>query len=383
MGGNLVIKFGKMVDTHGVVENKFLVIKNGIIHGITDSNPVAENEIDASQLILLPGFVDIHTHGYFGVDSMNSGVSDILEWSRKLTAHGVTSFIPTAVSESHENIIKFLNKIRGIMQMENTGARVLGARLEGPYISPYKRGAHNPEYVRDINMEEIRELADKYNDVLRIIDMAPELGLFQDAFNLLQGRGIIVSAGHSNADYEEARKALAGGVSLITHFYNAMTPLNHRNPGMIGAGFLSNNTTLELIGDLHHVSKPAIEIMVNLKHMDNIAVITDSISIGGTEIKNGQLGGLNIVLRDGVAWIEGTETIAGSILTMDKALKNLMDMGIPLEKAVLSMGYVQSKLLGLMDAGNILPGYKADLCVVDDEYNVKYTIINGNLVYSS
>ena len=322
MDRSLAIKFGKLIDSQGIVENKYLVIRNGVIEGIANSNTNAENEIDASGLILLPGFIDIHTHGYFGIDSMNSDVNDILEWSRKLTKNGVTSFIPTAVSETHENIIKFLNKIREAIQIQDTGARILGARLEGPYISDRKKGAHNPEYVRNINMEEIGEISSKYNDVLKIIDMAPELDLFQDAFNLLQGSGILVSAGHSNADYGQARDAFNMGVSLITHFYNAMTPLNHRNPGMAGAGLLSNNTVLELIGDLHHVSKPAIEIMINLKHMNNIAIITDSISLGGTSIKNGKMGGLGITIKDGVAWISDTETIAGSILTMDKALKN-------------------------------------------------------------
>lgn len=380
MDGSLAIKFGKMIDSHGIVENKYLIIRNGFIEGITNSNTNSENEIDASELIILPGFIDIHTHGYFGIDSMNSDVNDILEWSRKLTEHGVTSFIPTGVSETHGNIIKFLNKIRKAMQIQSTGALILGARLEGPYISAHKKGAHNPRYVRNINMEEIGELSAKYNDVLKIIDMAPELDLFQDAFNLLQGSGIIVSAGHSNAGYEQARNAFNMGVSLITHFYNAMTPLNHRNPGMVGAGLLSNNTVLELIGDLHHVSEPAIEIMINMKHMNNIAIITDSISLGGTAIKNGEMGGLGITTNDGVAWIANTETIAGSILTMDKALKNLINMGIPIEDAIFSMGYVQSKLLGLKNVGSILPGYRADLCIVDREYNVKYTIVGGKIV---
>ncbi|MEM0139796.1 MAG: N-acetylglucosamine-6-phosphate deacetylase [Ferroplasma sp.] len=378
-----MVKFSKLITPFGMVENKYISIKNGMIDGIIDENNTGYKELDASQLTVLPGFVDIHTHGYYGIDSMDSTESDIHKWAKKLLQNGVTSFIPTGVSSSIENIEKFLQKIRAAMGSNNGEARILGARLEGPYISMEKKGAHNPEYIREINIDEISYLASQYSDVLKIIDIAPELKRFSEAVNIFQRNGITVSAGHSNASFMDANMAFGSGVKLMTHFYNAMTPLNHRNPGMVGAGLLSENVILELIADMHHVSPAAIGIMVKMKGLHNIALITDSLSIGGTDTKIGELGGLKININNGVAMIDGSDTIAGSILTLDKALKNIVSLGLPIEKIIQSLGYVQSRVLGDTGLGSISQGKRGDLCIIDDDLNVKYTVLNGEILYKN
>jgi len=378
----IAIKFNKLFNSNGECNNGYLLIKNGIIEGISNKNEYNYNTIDFSDKIITPGFIDIHTHGYYGVDSMDSDENDIHYWAGKITEHGVTMFIPTGVSAPFDKMKKFLDKIKNAMNnQKNNEAIIYGARLEGPYISLNKKGAHNINFIRDIDINEIKELSNNYNNILRIIDIAPELKGFNDAFNILTGANIIVSAGHTDSDFSTANNAFKIGVKLITHFYNAMSPFNHRNPGMLGAGFLSENVFLELISDLHHVSKEAIEILINQVGLSRIILITDSLSIGGSGKYSGILGDLDIELKDNVAWIHGTDTIAGSILTPDKALKNLISIGIKPENIIPSMTSIPANLLGINNIGDILPGKLANLCILDKDFNVNSTFINGNIVY--
>lgn len=379
----IAIKFNKLFNSNGEYDNGYLLIKNGIIEGISDKNGHDYSIIDFSDKIVTPGFIDIHTHGYYGIDSMDSEEDDIHQWARKITEHGVTMFIPTGVSAPFDKMKKFLDKIGDATNnQKNNEAIIYGARLEGPYISLNKKGAHNPNFIRDIDINEIQELSNYYNNILKIIDIAPELRDFIDTFNILSKSNIIVSAGHTDSDFLTANNAFKIGVKLVTHFYNAMSPFNHRNPGMIGAGFLSENVFLELIADLHHVSKEAINILINNVGLSRIILMTDSLSIGDSGTTSGILGGLNIDLHDNVACIHGTDTIAGSILTPDKALKNLISIGIKPENIIPSMTSIPANLLGINNMGDILPGKLCNLCILDDNFNVNYTMIKGNIVYS-
>lgn len=378
----IAIKFNKLFNSHGEYNNGFLLIKNCIIEGICNKNKNNYTVLDYSDKIITPGFIDLHTHGYYGIDSMDSSEDEINYWAGRIPEHGVTTFIPTGVSSSFDKMKQFLNKIGNVMEnQKGNEAIIYGARLEGPYISLNKKGAHNTSYIRSIDINEIQELSRNYNNILRIIDIAPELEGFNDAFNVLTGSNIIVSAGHTDADFTIANNAFKLGVRLITHFYNAMSPFNHRNPGMVGAGFLSENIFLELISDLHHVSKEAIEILIDQVGLSRIILITDSLSIGSSGNDSGILGGLDIELKDNVAWIRGTDTIAGSILTPDKALKNLMSMGIKPANIIPSMTSIPANLLGINNTGDLLPGKAGNLCILDKDFNVNLTLINGNIIY--
>ncbi len=380
-GNKKSIKFLKLINSHGSYDNGYLLIKNGIIQGIFKKNNPDYDLIDYSDMIITPGFIDIHTHGYYGVDSMDSGESDIHFWARKLTENGVTSFIPTGVSAPFNEMKNFLNKICSAMKKQDYNeSRIIGARLEGPYISLNKKGAHNTNFVRNIDMNEINELSNNYNNVLRIIDIAPELENFNNAFSILENANIIVSAGHTDSDFGIASNAFKAGVKLVTHFYNAMSPFTHRSPGMVGAGFLSRNAFLELITDMHHVSREAIKVLINQVGLSRIILITDSLSIGNSGKNSGILGGLGIDLKDGVAWIHNTDTIAGSILNLNTALKNLLSMEIKIEDIIPSMTSIPADLLGI-NSGDILPGKNADLCVLNHNFNIYSTIIEGKTVY--
>ncbi|HLH86688.1 MAG TPA: N-acetylglucosamine-6-phosphate deacetylase [Thermoplasmataceae archaeon] len=380
---DLAIKVGKLVSARKSLDNAVISVENGKVTGIKRSTePI--NGLDYSNLIALPGFIDVHTHGHYGFDAESSKDSEILEWAGRLPETGVTSFIPTLVSLPLPSIYKQFDRYRSIMgKSGDFGARILGIRCEGPYLSREKKGAHNERYLRVPSTNELQEFFTKGKGVLRIIDMALEISSMENVLAIAKKFGVQVSLGHSNAPYWIASRALESGVSLLTHFYNAMSPLNHHDVGVVGAGFLSRTAYIELIADLHHVSREAIDILVRMRGIRSLILITDSLSIGDSDVHEGNLGGLKINEHDGVAWIDGTNTIAGSVLTMNRAVKNMVTLGYGLDELAYALSYNQSRFLGIAGLGAISEGSFADICFLDDKLNVVSTMINGKIVYSN
>ena len=367
----------KVVTSLGEVSNSCINISNGIIDGIS-VKPAYDDILDMRKFIAIPGFIDIHTHGYFGVDAFQSDGDEILNWAEKLAKIGVTSFVPTCVSLKFGDLTAYLSKIRKLMSDYKGGrARILGARSEGPYISMQKKGAHNPANIRHPENDEIGKLSSAFSDVLRIIDMAPELDGFFPAMSVLENAGIRVSIGHTNGEFSQISRAISSGARLMTHFYNAMTQFDHRLPGSVGAGLLGSGNYLEIIADFHHVSKEAIEIMARMRGWDHIIAVTDSLSIGGTSSDKSSLGGLPVEVHNDVAWIEGTNTIAGSVLTMPKAFSNLLSMGTKLNDLVKVFSSNPARILGLMELGDILPGKRADINFLDRDLKIAKTMLEG------
>lgn len=376
-----MIKFStganRIVTSTGIIEDGFVNVSGNRVESIT-GRPLHDLLDRFNADIIMPGFIDIHTHGYFGIDAMKSSENDIHRWASMIAGHGVTSFIPTCVSAPADDLINFLRKINTVRSEQSPEeAHILGARSEGPYISGIKRGAHNRSYVRGISMEEIQNLIKSSSGVLRIMDMAPELEGFNEAMSLLQSSGTAVSAGHSGADYGTSMNAISSGVRLMTHFYNAMTQFDHRSPGMVGAGLLNSGVNLEIIADFHHVSREAIRIMSAMAGWNRIIAITDSVPIGGTSDEESELGGLMTEIHDGVAWIKGTDIIAGSVLTMDRAFSNILSLGVDLPDLVKAFSRNPAELLGLNDMGDIAPGKIADINFLDSDMNIIGTLIAG------
>ncbi len=378
----LKIKSGHLISQHSILEDSCLTLDNGKIISVGSDihGPV---DYDFSEYTVVPGFIDIHTHGYYGIDSFSSSDSEIREWAQKITETGVTSFIPSLVSLPLNDIYGQFERYRTLTSPISDGAQILGVRCEGPYLSEEKRGAHNIANLRVPETSEINEFFRKGSGILKIIDIAPELGDIRPIVELAKKHGIVVSTGHSNATYSTAMEAFEAGSPLVTHFYNAMSTMSHREVGLVGAGLLNSDVNLELIADLHHVSGEAIEIMNKMKGFKNTALITDSLAVGGAQDSKLTLGGLPVTLHDGVAWIGDTDTIAGSVLTLDNAVRNLMSLGYGLEELIYSTSGLQSNILGLKDRGSIAPGYRADLCVLDEAGNVMATFVNGELAYKN
>lgn len=377
------IKSDRLLSNGDVKENVFINIMDGLIESVTEKPLYPSNIVVPSGSIVIPGMIDIHTHGYNGIDSMRSSASDMIRWSTDILKTGVTGFVPTCVSSGTEKLLGFIGKVKEAMgRSGNNGAAILGSRLEGPYISLEKAGAHNPDEIRVPGENEVSKLVNSKNDGFIMIDIAPEVDGAKKAIISLLESGVIVSAGHTNSTFETANEAIGLGVKLFTHFYDAMSGLHHRKPGMVGAGLLSKTVKLEIISDFKHVSPDVIDIAVKMRGWDNILLITDSISAAGLGDGQYVLGNMEVEVESGTCYISGTKTLAGSTLTMDEAVRNLVGKGHPIEEVVKSATYVPASLLGLKDRGEIRPGMRADISVLDSDLRVTETYVRGNEVYS-
>ncbi len=325
---------------------------------IVETEPMAGK----AEAVLLPGFVDSHTHGAVGWDFMDDDVNwkDIVDF---FFSQGVTTFFPTSVSAPFQDMIDFLESVeRAMGDFPSVG----GAHLEGPYISLEKKGAQNADYIRSPSEEEVERLSSV--DSFKIITLAPEV-VKREFIESLVGSGKVVSLGHSNATYSEAVEGIKAGASRITHFPNALRSIHHREVGIAGAGLLTD-VYIELIVDLVHVSPQMIDIAVRMKGYDRVILITDSISATGLEDGEYELGGLKVFVKDGIARLSDG-TLAGSTLKFGDAVKNFRRVtGCSLVDLAKVSSYNASRNLGIEDLGRISKGFRADMVIVDFDMNV-------------
>ena len=337
------------------------------------------NSFDFGDRIAVPGFIDIHTHGIDGIDSYELNKQSLKEWSANLLERGTTGFVPTLVSAPEDRIRRFLNTVSGTMG-EEPGAEILGARLEGPYISPGKKGAHDASILKTPSDGDYKlELLHRGN-VLRILDIAPELKGAQEMIRDLYEAGIVPSIGHTNCDYETAQMGFNNGARLITHMYNAMRAFDHRDPGLIDFAFLENRIYAEIICDFVHVSPEAIRMAVVNKGPEKLILVSDSIHATGKPDGIYKLGTLSVKKQGERCTLAHTDTLAGSVLTLDKAVRNLNSIGIGLEEISKMASTNPSKVMKRRDLGSIRKGSRADITILDKALKVKGVIKRGKLV---
>ncbi len=375
---------GKLVLENMVLENKVLIYSDRIIE-IADEAGTSEayELLDAKNCYVSPGFIDIHIHGAFGHDVMYADASAIKSLGTKLLANGVTGYLPTTITESRDNINAALSSIRKAMKLPSSGAKVLGAHLEGPFINPKRKGAHNERYI----IKPDYTLVEDYLDVIKIITIAPEVDEEHSFIKRANGEaGIVMSIGHTDADYEETLKAIKAGAKSATHIFNAMTGLNHREPGVVGA-VLSSRLYCELIADMIHVHPALYSMLISLKGIDRLILVTDSISAacikhGCSELGYHKLGGLEVTVDAESARLKDG-TLAGSILRLNHAVRNiLLNTDISLPHAIRMVSLNPAELLRIAaSVGSIAVGKAADLVIFDKDVDVKAAIVGGQLLY--
>ncbi len=316
---------------------------------------------------LLPGFIDLHVHGWGGNDAMG-GVEALGAMSRALLRRGVTAFLPTAVSAPLDELGRFSASVQRFTAPVD-GAEALGANLEGPFLAPGRRGAHDPQHL--LVPGEVRPTAlEPLLDGLRLMTVAPELPGAVELIARLTQRGVVVSLGHSNATLDEARAGYAAGARSTTHLFNAMSGMAHRAPGLAAAALAEDAAAVELIADDQHVDPVFYRTVMRAKPAGRVLLVSDAITLAGTGDRRGWLGSLQIQVRDGRATLAGSDTLAGSLIALDDAVRNVVRAGVGLTDAAAAASTNPARLLGAVDRGRIGPGMRADIVELDDELRV-------------
>jgi N-acetylglucosamine-6-phosphate deacetylase len=319
---------------------------------------------------VVPGFVDLHVHGWGGHDAMGSR-DDLDGMARALLRHGVTSFLPTAVTASIDTLRAFADRVRAWMPAAPAdGADPLGFNLEGPFLSPERTGAQNPAFI--VAAEAVaREALIPLLPGMRIMTVAPEPPGNLELIAWLSANGVAPSLGHSASTLEEARAGYAAGGRTTTHLFNAMTGVVHHAPGLAVAALTDDAVFVELIADGHHVHPSLWPIILRTKPADRLLLVSDALSIAGTPPGPGMLGGLAIENRGDRATLAGSDTLAGSTIALDTAVRNLVRAGVPLPAAVAAASRNPLALVGIADRGRLAVGQRADLVELDDDLRVR------------
>lgn len=358
---------------------KALINKDEFEKNVNEGSYDGIDIINAKGSYVSPGFIDLHIHGSGGKDAMDGELEDLKVISQSIAQNGVTGFLPTTMTMSKEKIYKAFDNIREGMKLDLGGAKVLGAHMEGPFINPKYKGAQKEDYI----IEPDYNFINGYEDVIKIITLAPEKdNSSQFIRSVKENTNIVLSIGHSDATYEEAMESIEKGVSHATHLFNAMSPLNHRKPGVIGAVF-NSNVNCELIADKIHVHPGVFQTVVNIKGVDKVILITDSMRAGCMKDGVSELGGQKVIVKDNSARLENG-TLAGSILTLNKAVKNMVEnTNLNIYQAISMVSLNSAKDIGISDRkGSIEEGKDADIVIFDEEYNVRHTIVEGKTVFT-
>lgn len=383
----LVLKTDRAITPTEELREIAIIIEKDKIKKLVSWNEISQDKdvLYYPNAIVAPGFLDIHTHGYGGYDVTINNVAGLVEISKSLLKHGVTSFLPSTVTQSQEILLQVCDTVKNVVKKEVKGAEILGLHLEGPHINTGKEaGAQNVNFARNPNIKELEELIRKSDHNIKRITLAPELPGAVEYIKYAKEMGILVSVGHTNATYKEAILGFDAGITICSHLFNGMRPFHHREPGIIGAYLTRDDVYAELITDMVHLHPGTITAVVKLKGIERLILITDAISETGLPDGEYELGGLETVLKDGISRIKATGRLAGSTLTMDVAVKNMVtQIGLDLKDAIRMATLNPAEVMKLSNYGRLAPDFVADIVILDSKLNILTTICKGTVLYSS
>ena len=372
---------GTLLLPGGEAAGKALAFENGIIRAIVDEAPAGAEAIDAGGGYVSPGLVDVHCHGFMGWDASNGDEGELRAMSRQAARWGTTGWLPTTMTLDWPVLEKCFAAIRAAqadsLSPDWGGAQVLGCHAEGPFINPKKKGAQAESSIQAPDIEKLRPWA----DVVKLMTVAPEMEGALPFIRRATALGVAISMGHTAATARQAMDGVEAGVNHATHTFNAMTPLNHREPGVVGAALGDGRVYCELIADTFHVHPMLFSLMARQKG-DHLVLITDSIQVAhlpdGPHDQSGQT-----VIVDGIRCRFPDGTIAGSSLTMDLAVRNFRaHTGLPLHEVVNMASLYPARSVGAdKRKGSLEPGKDADILITDRDFNVQRTIVRGETVY--
>lgn len=370
---------GKILTENNVIEDKILIFDDKII-GFCDKVEENIEIIDAKGLFVSPGLIDIHIHGSCNCDVMDKSVTSIKTIGNAIKKNGVTSFLPTTMTMSKEDIYDALDTIRESMNIKYDGAQILGVHLEGPFINSRYKGAQSDKFIQLPNLP----FVENYVDIIKIISYAPEVDEnFNFTKEIKDKTNITLSIAHTNATYEEAKLAIKYGASNITHLFNAMTPLNHREMGVVGAA-LTTDVFCEIICDNIHVNPELFQFVLNNKGKNKVILITDCMRAGCMPNGKYDLGGQDVFVKDSAVRL-ATGNLAGSILNLNKAVYNFMkSTDLSINEAVNLASLNPAKSINMdKTKGSLEINKDADIALFDEEMNCYMSILQGEIIFNN
>ncbi len=350
------------------MHQKDLCFENGIITEFSKTG-----EFNAEGCYVLPGFIDTHIHGAKGVEFWKSeeDMTPALDW---LAKNGITGILVALTCQSPDELKKDAEKIAKL-----NDSRVIGIHAEGPFINPIRKGGMNKSKIQKPDASLLHMINEASGGRLKIMTMAPELEGIEEVIDECVKMGVKASMGHSDATYEQTKKAVDRGASRLTHTFNAMRPYNHRETGIIGAALDDDRVSCELICDLYHVSAPAIRLITKMKGCDNVTMISDSSKFCGMGDGKYLLDGWEIYVKDGLCLL-ADGTISGSSRSLFDGAKNMHRMGFAPEQIAVMAAVNPAKACGCEDRGELIEGYRADILVVDSDFNLKAVFVKGDRI---
>jgi len=393
----LCLHNGTVISGYGAMEKCSIIVEYGAISEILSPQRFEQKHfgtdvqlIDVGGAFIAPGFIDTHIHGYCGhgtedavypeLKPENEVIESMIEMSRLLVKHGITAFNPTVYPASGDIMTKMVGKIVSAIGKED-GAKIMGLHLEGPFLSPLKLGVQRPETVSPVNLCYMENLWNASRGHIVNMTVAPEIENMRELALYCADKGIVLQAGHTNARFEDMIEGMQAGIFHATHMFNAMSKLDQRNPGAVGAILTHREMSCEIIADGVHVHPNLFKLLMQNKPMDKIVLVTDSLKCTDESEKPLYANGEEMVFSGGLFKRKEDDVIAGSNLTMMRGVENLVKFGFSLEDAVRAASCNPAAVMRYSKKGMLVPGMDADIVVFDKDFSVLITIVGGKIRY--
>ncbi len=376
------IKSSRIITPEGLVSG-YVYLENGKITEISAAELPVTEEFDVGDHYVSPGFIDLHTHGGGG-HRFEGSVEEVIEGSNFHLKHGTTSICPTVSAAYFDAMAESVKNIAKAMQDYRVKSNILGAHLEGPYLSTKQTGAQGAEFITPPKSEDYLPLLKEYGQYIARWSYAPENDQNNDFCKALKAHAVLPAAGHTDAVYDDIKSAMGEGMKLITHLYSCTSTITRdhgfRRLGVIESAFLEDDLFVEIIADGKHLPPELIKLIYKIKGSDRILLITDSLALAGTDVKRGKMQSTEFIIEDGVCKLLDRSAFAGSIATADRLVRVITtECNIPLTEAIKMMCETPAKLMGL-HKGQLKPGFDADIAVFDDDIQIQSVFVSGKQV---
>ncbi|WP_442600523.1 N-acetylglucosamine-6-phosphate deacetylase [Paenibacillus sp. KN14-4R] len=379
---NKIIQHVNLLLPHQILPSATVWVTDGKIERIETQEALQFDEqyerIDGNGMWLIPGMIDVHIHGANGYDMMDGTEASIQEVSRMCAATGCTSFLATSVSSTMDDLLNMIRSVISVIGREQ-GAKIAGIHLEGPYLNPKRKGMQNEKYLRHPDLDEMKLIFQEAGSLIKMVTIAPELSGGLELISYLKDQGVVIAVAHSDATYEEAKEAFGAGASHVTHCFNGMRPIHHRDPGLIVAAFEEQHVSLQAIVDQVHLHPAILRLMHRIKGPEGMVLITDALQAMGLGDGEYLFGGHHVTVSEGIARL-ADGTLASSTVTMNEALRLTVENGISFTDAVQMASTSPARILGLSSKGKIEIGCDADFVLLNEKYEVQWTMIGGQQV---